>query len=304
MADSALVHNLQTLTDLRDALGRFAHDAQESLRAAEADVSRAQQWIQQRVWHWQRQVQQAQQGVRRAQAALNRCQSQVHVGRDGRRRVPDCRSEERAVATAERRLRETEAQLRKAQQWKTRLESAAGEYRRHAGRLQRLASTHTPRSRAFLERLATELERYLAVTPATGVPSGEAPLLSPLAQSFVGFIPGSDSSGQSQRSHGYAFEKAKQEMLRRALDNPKVSSAIRGWIKQEVNRMERARQARVGGYQPPGGNPRRMRIPPGVDAGHRIPGLDKPENLRFELASMNRARWHLAKRLGVEHKYR
>lgn len=200
MTESALVRNIQTLTDLDDALGRFAPNVQEALRTADNEIARAQEWVQQRVWHWQRQLQQAQQTLRQAQEALGRCRSQVYIDRDGRQREPDCRDQERAVHDAERLFREVEIQLRKAQKGKAQLESAVGEYRRFAGRLQHLAGSHTPRARASLKRARADLDRYLTTTSGTGALSADIPILSGFAQALVAGLPG-DAEGVQGSAH-------------------------------------------------------------------------------------------------------
>lgn len=98
-------------------------------------------------------------------------------------------------------------------------------------------------------------------------------------------------------------ESAKQEMWRRMADDPKQNSDIRGWVKQEINRLEQIARAKEAGRKPPGGSPDRIRAHPSYDAGHRIPGIHRPENLRPELISMNRARPGIARRMGIT-KYR
>lgn len=108
-------------------------------------------------------------------------------------------------------------------------------------------------------------------------------------------------------------ESAKQEMWRRVANDPKQPSYLRGWVKQEINRMEGIREAKRAGreyidssgnlYQGPGGSHSRMRTHPSFDAGHKIPGIHHPDNLRPELRSSNRSRPGIARSLGIE-KYR
>lgn len=57
--------DLGTLDDLRAALGRFAGETQEALRTAQTDIRRTQEWLRERVNHWQRMVEQARQAVAR-----------------------------------------------------------------------------------------------------------------------------------------------------------------------------------------------------------------------------------------------
>lgn len=74
---------------------------------------------------------------------------------------------------------------------------------------------------------------------------------------------------------------AKVEMWRRVGNDPKISRSIRGYIRNQLRQRGS-----------------RMKNPPGYDAGHIIPGVHTPENLRPELASMNRARPGIARRVG------
>jgi hypothetical protein len=100
---------------------------------------------------------------------------------------------------------------------------------------------------------------------------------------------------------------AKRAMWLREATNPKQGRAIRGWLKQEANRQRAIKRSFKRGTRPPGGS-RRIRNPRGYDAGHRIRGIHAAENLRPELASMNRARPGIArrleKRLGIKIRHR
>lgn len=105
------------------------------------------------------------------------------------------------------------------------------------------------------------------------------------------------------RGRRWSLEGAKQEMWRRAARDPKIAKHIRGWVKHQLNQQERIRRAKQEGRRPPGGSAYRIKAPPSYDAGHKIPGIHKPENLRPELRSMNRARPGIARRMGIK-KYR
>ena len=56
MSDALNIRDIQTLTDLHAALGRFASGAQEALHQADVEVTRTQEWLRDRVNHWQREV--------------------------------------------------------------------------------------------------------------------------------------------------------------------------------------------------------------------------------------------------------
>jgi hypothetical protein len=104
----------------------------------------------------------------------------------------------------------------------------------------------------------------------------------------------SDMSAEAE-----TYQTARQAFLRGLLNDPNQPSYIRGWIRQELKRLEKASQARQIGQRPPGGSKRRIRGVPGFDVGHRVPGLHNPANFRVEHASTNRARPGIARRLGI-----
>lgn len=99
--------------------------------------------------------------------------------------------------------------------------------------------------------------------------------------------------------HGGRYQAARQTFLRALLNDPTQPGYIRGWIRQELNRLKRVSQARKTGQRSPGGNKRRVRGVPGFDVGHQVPGLHDPANFRVEHASTNRARPGIARRIGI-----
>lgn len=105
-------------------------------------------------------------------------------------------------------------------------------------------------------------------------------------------------------NHGSIYQRNRQQFLRNLVNDPTQPRYVHGWVRQELNRIEMVKSAKVQGRRSPGGNSRRIRGIPGLDVGHRFPGLDLVENFRLELASMNRGRYWIAKRLGIEKKFR
>lgn len=103
--------------------------------------------------------------------------------------------------------------------------------------------------------------------------------------------------------HGSTYRRARQEYLRSLVDDPRQPRYVRGWVRQELNRIDQKRAASREGRSPPGGS-RQLRGIPGLDVGHRYPDIDLVQNFRLEDASVNRRRHHIAKRLGVDHLFR
>lgn len=77
-------------------------------------------------------------------------------------------------------------------------------------------------------------------------------------------------------THGSDYQRARKEFMRRSLDDSSmVADHIQGWIKQEI------RSRGESGY---------WRSPPGYDVGHNKPGINDPDNFRWESSDMNRSR--------------
>ena len=165
-------------------------------------------------------------------------------------------------------LERAQQSLENVQRWQLQVDNASDAYRSAAAKFCDIIGTDLTRASAWLGYKLRTVEEYAAVG------AGLTPPGTP-----------------SKQDHGSSFEKVKQEMLRREANNPNLGGAERGWIQQELNRIQR-------------GEATRLRMPPGFDAGHRIPGINAASNLRLEPSSINRARPHIAKRLGLDWIYR
>lgn len=99
--------------------------------------------------------------------------------------------------------------------------------------------------------------------------------------------------------HGYVYQKARQQFLHSRVNDPNEPRHVRGWVQQELNRLNSRQSALEAGARPPGGS-NRIRGVPGYDVGHRIPGIDLPDNFRLEHPSTNRARPGIVCRLGID----
>jgi hypothetical protein len=115
-----------------------------------------------------------------------------------------------------------------------------------------------------------------------------------------------EAAADLEGGHGSAYQRARQQYLRTLAADTRQPRHVRGWAKQEANRLGRIASARAGGRRAPGGDPYRYKGIPGYDVGHK-PGLhhvDQPSSFRLEWARDNRARPGYARRLGVQHKWR
>jgi len=165
MSASAHVQSIQALDDLKGALGCFRGEAQEALGAAEQEIRRTQDWLQERLNYWQNEVNRRQEEVRRAAAALARCQASGYTDREGRYHAPDCTAYEHTLQQAQRRLQEAEMELVNVRRWLAQVHQAAADYQVQARRLRELTTTQTEKAQAFLGQAVVDLERYLAVAP-------------------------------------------------------------------------------------------------------------------------------------------
>lgn len=161
MADSVNVKEIQTLSDLKNALGRFAESTTSSLQAFDAEIRRTMEWLRERVLHWQREVERARLQVQRAEAALHHCESQVYVDRDGHAHYPDCGQYRRALEQAQQILARAEQNLAVAMRWQSRANQAVKQYETHSVRMKQLTTAQTDRAKATLGRNVRELRQYV-----------------------------------------------------------------------------------------------------------------------------------------------
>ena len=181
MKRSLDIRDIQALNDLQTDLSRFADETQDGLRVTQTEIARTQDWLRERVAHWQREVERAKRQVMQAKANLARCQSAVHRDRQGNYRRPDCSREHLAFEQAGTLLRTCQEKLKTVNAWHTRVEQVIAEYQREAQRLRDLATGQTERARSKLGQLAT---RYRAVesaassirTSSTAAPSPRSPI--------------------------------------------------------------------------------------------------------------------------------
>ncbi len=178
---SANVFAIHALEELRGALNRFGGEAQGSLSAAELEIRRTFDWLQERLNHWQNEVRRRQEQVRQTQAALARCQASGYYDpQTGRQYIPDCSAYQNALLQAQVRLREAEAELRTAQEWGRLLRQATADYQRQAHRLAASLSNDLPKATTLLGRAMATLYSYTAIGlphDAGSAPSAVLPLV-------------------------------------------------------------------------------------------------------------------------------
>ena len=179
MSPTANVRAIHTLEELKGALGRFGGEARGALQAAEQEIRRTLDWLQERHNYWRSEVRRRREEVRQAEADLDSCLASGYDDEDGRYHAPNCSAEEHALHQAQVRLREAEEELQNVRRWMKVVGEAVDTYRVQAQRLSRLIAADLPKANAFLERKIAELERYRALRLAATPLVGQAGLSSP-----------------------------------------------------------------------------------------------------------------------------
>jgi DNA repair exonuclease SbcCD ATPase subunit len=180
MSESVQVRNIQILSDLKQAFGRFAGEADQALVAIDAEIRRTLDWLQIEIDERRRILGRRQQELEEALDALADCRRSEDDA--------DCGEEERELRRAERRLEEAEDSLKIAQRWKRDVESVIERFRIYITRFKDLATTQVSKGQGLLDRKLADLEKYQSVN-------------SPAGTSFHGIVGssgslGGDSTGQ------------------------------------------------------------------------------------------------------------
>jgi hypothetical protein len=165
---NASVLSIPALRDLRAALLKFQHEAQTSLELMRLEMQRVIAWIEQDRPAWQNQVRRAFDQVAATRTALSTCQLRTVAGRR-----PSCIEEKQAYEKAKRRLQHCEDQVRRVQQWATKLNRESDEFRARMAAAQRLVESGIPKMAALLERSLTALEAYAEITAPTDDDAGD-----------------------------------------------------------------------------------------------------------------------------------
>jgi chromosome segregation ATPase len=174
MSQSARVHSLDALKALHAALVRFGPEAQEALGAAEIEIRRVGEFLQDQCKHWQRQVEKRQEDVNRARADLAHARAIRQGERSG------YVEQEIALRKAQMRLREAEEKVVAVKRWLVQLPQAINEYHGPARRLAGLLDADFKQGLAILDNKISILEAYMAVPVADAPPV--APPTPPAAE--------------------------------------------------------------------------------------------------------------------------
>lgn len=164
MSNQAEVHSIDALRDFRVALALYGEDVQAALGAADAEIRRTVQWLQQdRPFYWQDQIKRRRERVATARADLFRLKLQKTPEHH-----PSLAEPKERLRMAEASLQDAEKRLILVRKWQPALHQAAIEYHASVQRLKDMASSEVPRAVALLAKIVEALEAYLQVHPPAG----------------------------------------------------------------------------------------------------------------------------------------
>ena len=167
MSESAQVASIDALREFRAKLCEFGVDALESLAAVELELRHMDDWLAERLKYWQLQLRDRGEDLARAKAALVRHKWGSKDGKGvGTTEV------EMEVKKAKRRIEEAEAKIEITKRWQRDLPKAVHEYDGPARQLSGYLESDLKQVLAMLDRMATSLEAYVAISaPPGGAPS-------------------------------------------------------------------------------------------------------------------------------------
>src|SRR6516225_5569263 len=171
MSESAQVSSIDALRQFRAKLCEFGVDGLESLAAVELELRHMQDWLTERLKFWQLQLRDRGEDLSRAKAALVRHKWGSKDGKGvGTTEV------EMEVKKAKRRIEEAEAKIEITKRWQRDLPKAVHEYDGPARQLSGYLESDLKQVLAMLDRMATSLEAYVAISaPPGGAPKPASP---------------------------------------------------------------------------------------------------------------------------------
>ena len=171
MSESAQVASIDALREFRAKLCEFGVDALESLAAVELELRHMDDWLAERLKYWQLQLRDRGEDLARAKAALVRHKWGSKDGKGvGTTEV------QMDVKKAKRRIEEAEAKIEITKRWQRDLPKAVHEYDGPARQLSGYLESDLKQVLAMLDRMATSLEAYVAISaPPGGAPTPVSP---------------------------------------------------------------------------------------------------------------------------------
>lgn len=279
---------INSLKDMEATLERFRFSFKQSSSSADSFAAGARHALDRCRLKLEYELDFARRELEKAQRDLDDCERQIIVDQYGYRIEPDCRRQEINLQGCKVAVQNLEQKLGKLKFLDSAFDSALRGYQAELQRMNAAVERTISQAQDFIRRRREALELFEAFAAISVVVTGVLGAISALTNLKSRF-----------GGHSYGFQKARQQFLHSRVTDPNEPRFVRGWIQQELNRLEARQSAQRSGLRPPGGG-NQIRGIPGYDVGHRIPGIDLPENFRLENRSVNRARPGIARRLGIE----
>ena len=163
MSRQAKVSSFAMLRRFRASLMTFASVAAGALDEAGTDLEGTRLWLRgDQHRYWKNQVRACTERFVRAKLALKQ-REVLDRALAGTR--SSCVDERKAVAAAQRRLREAEHKLQQVELWNRQLEKESLEFRGATQRLTSAVETDIPNACARLDKMLDSLEAYVALAP-------------------------------------------------------------------------------------------------------------------------------------------
>lgn len=167
MNPSARVNSLDALKALHAALAEYRPEAQEALGAANMEIRRVFEYLENQLKHWLRQVDRRREDVNRARSDLAHARALRQGERSG------YVEQEIALSKAQNRLREAEEKVATVKRWLLRLPQHINEFEGPARRLAGMLDADLKQGLVVLENKIAVLEAYMALqAPEPPAPPG------------------------------------------------------------------------------------------------------------------------------------
>jgi hypothetical protein len=177
MSGSANVTSIESLGQLRAALCTFGEKAADAVLAADAEIQRTVDWLDDQVSYWKHEVRRWEDEIFRCRTELSR-RRMLRIGD----RPPDCTEQEEALEHARQALAHAEDQVEVTRRWQRLWHEAVIEYGGPVGQFKGLLEGALPRAIALLERKIESLDAYVGlIAPAVARSNDSAPAASSAA---------------------------------------------------------------------------------------------------------------------------
>jgi hypothetical protein len=178
MSGPAQVRSTDAIEALSVALARFGERVQNALDALDAEIHRADDWIEHdRPGHWRTRIHEAEDAVHQCKLDLERCLLMTTV--DGQR--PACREQKAALAEAKARLEYCREKAERVKHWQRSFRHEMFEYDGRIGQLRGLLDQRVPAARGVLAKIVRRLEEYRVERPPESLLEPHAEPLAPPA---------------------------------------------------------------------------------------------------------------------------